>query len=331
MKGILERVLKGSSTLIVSIVLFLLLWGGVLLSFFGEPVIPVPISPFGFAFTLGPLVQASVSMLLFLVDAYLLYLTVNEFSFYNIRTNFAQSLFLVLMGGSWFLIPLHSGNICLTIALLVIYLLLSTYQQRFATMEYVTSYALLSILTILSPKWMLIIPMFIIGCGLIQSLTLRTFMAAIIGLILPYWVAGGLLFLFDETERFIIPFLQLAEFCPIRYEELSFHQIMALLLLLFLAVPSMFHYPISSFNVKEKARVCYNFFFVLFVSTLALILLQPCLVNEFFALLAAVTSIFVTQMFVSSRGRFRNVYFVLMLIFYLLFILEPLWVDLLIS
>ena len=135
----------------------------------------------------------------------------------------------------------------------------------------------------------------------------------------------------DEMDHFAIPFIQLAEFCPIRYGALSFHQITALVLLLFLAVPSMFHYPGSSFGIREKARVCYNFLFTLFVSTLVLILLQPCLVNEFYPLLTAVTSIFVTQMLISARGRFGSIYFLILLLLYLIYITEPIWMDLLIS
>lgn len=330
-KGFLERTLRSSVTPIIGILFFLILWGGVLLSLYGDPVAPVSITPFGYEYTLSMNGQAAISSILFLLDMYLLYRIISEFGLFNIRTAFAPGLFIALIGGSWFLIPLHSGNICLAVMLLAIYILLTTYQQRHAITEYVTSYALLGIITILSPKWMLLIPVFIIGCGLIQSLTLRTFMAAIIGLILPYWIGGGLLFLFDEMDHFFIPFIQLAEFCPIQHDELSLHQITALVLLLFLVIPSMFHYPGSSFSIREKARICYNILFVMFVSTLVLVLLQPCLVNEFYPLLTAVASIFVTQMLISARGRFRSIYFLILLLLYLIFITQPIWTDLLIS
>lgn len=330
-RDLLERALRSYATLIVSILLFLILWGGVLLSLFGSPVAPVSLDLFGYSFTMGMGGQAAVSIVLFLLDVYLLYRIISEFGFYNVRTSFAPGLFIALIGGSWFLMPLHSGNICLSIMMLAIYVLLSTYQMHHAITEYVTGYALLGLITILSPKWMLLVPVFIIGCGLIQSLTPRTFMAAIIGLVIPYWIGGGLLFLFDEMDHFLIPFIQLAEFCPIRYGALSPHQITALILLLFLAIPSMFHYPGSSFSIREKARVCYNFLFALFVSTLVLILLQPCLVNEFYPLLTVVTSIFVTQMLISARGRFGSIYFLILLMLYLIYITEPIWVDLLIS
>ena len=330
-KGLLERALRSNITLIIGILLFLILWGSVLLSIYGDPVTPVSLGFFGYAFTLSSGLQATISILLFLLDVYLLYRTISEFGFYNIRTFFAPGLFIALIGGSWFLIPLHSGNICLSIMMLAIYVLLTTYQMHHAITEYVMGYALLGFITILSPKWMLLIPVFIIGCGLIQSLTPRTFMAAVIGLIIPYWISGGILFLLDEMDHFAIPFLQLAEFCPIRYGALSPHQITALILLLFLAIPSMFHYPGSSFSIREKARVCYNFLFTLFVSTLVLILLQPCLVNEFYPLLTAVTSIFVTQMLISARGRFGSIYFLIVLLLYLLYITEPIWAAYLIS
>ena len=331
LKHWLKSTLRSQTTLIVGIVLFLCLWVGNVLSLFGDPVSPISTSVFGFDCTLGISGQVILSITLFLLDVFLLYRIINEFELFNIRTTFAPGLFIALIGGSTFLIPLHTGNVCLPMMMLVLYILLSTYQQRHAISEYVTGFALLGCITILSPKWILLTPVIIVGCGLIQSLTPRTFMAAVIGLIIPYWIGGGVLFLFDETAHFADPFIQLAEFCPIRYGELTIQQLSATILLLVLAVPSMLHYPGSSFGIREKARVCYNFFFALFACTLILILLQPCLISEFYPLLAAIACLFVTQMLLSAKGRGGGIYLLLLSLLYLIYITEPIWTDLLIS
>ena len=327
----IEQSLRSIATPIVGVLLFLILWGGALLSLYGDPATPVALSFFGYELNLSLGWQVSISMLFFLFDVYLLFRISNEYSLFNIHTSFAPGLFIALIGGSTFLMPLYSGNICSSMMLLVVYVLLSTYQRRQAISEYLVGFTLLGFMVILSPKWMLLIPFVFMGCRMFQSLTIRTFFTALIGLIIPFWIGAGLLFLFDEFDHFLVPFRELIVFYPIQYRAFSAQQMVGALLLLFFIVPSFLHYPASSFSIKEKARVCYNFLLILSIGVFFIVVLQPSLFNEFFSLFVGIACIFVTQMLLSLHRRSRSIFFFIMIVLYLLYITVPVWRDLLIS
>lgn len=326
-KYFFDQILRSAFAIIAGVLLFLALWGVRLFGVYGEPVTEATVTFFGCSFHPQLPLQVAISALLILVDIYLIYHLSSEYTLFDTRTHFAPSQFLAIVGGAAFFMPLQNSNIALPLALTAIFILLSTYQQRQATNEYVTAFILLGIVTILSPKWMLLLPFIFLGCGVCQSLAPRNFAAGLIGFIAPYWISAGVLYLCGHIADFVLPFQELIRFSAIDYATLTVEQVTAGAVVLFMAVPALFLYPNTSFTLKEKARVAYLFLIILFASALLLVLLQPTLFTELIPLLAVLACIFVTRMLLASNERFGSTYLLLLILIYLLYITVPLWKD----
>ncbi|MBO4444461.1 MAG: hypothetical protein J5814_06835 [Bacteroidaceae bacterium] len=325
MRNFLEQTLRSYFPLIAGVLLFIILWGGCLAGFWWKPLTETTLSFFGTIVTVSPLTQSIVSPLLYVISAYLLFRTIGEFQLFSTRTHFPTGLFFALVAGASFLLPLRAGSICLPIMMIAAYMLMTTYQQHDSISEYVIAFALVSLASILFPKWLLLVPFFLIGGGLLQSLTPRTFMAALIGLIIPYWISAGMLFLCDDISSFVVPFQQLIQFDAIKYQSLTLNEITAGALLLLIAVPGIVLFPSTLFAIKEKARVCYQFLLLVFVAVFILALLQPTLFADLFPLLMTIATLFVTNMLLSGKSRLGGVYLLMLIIFYLVYISQPLW------
>lgn len=325
MKGFLERMLRSYAPLVVGLLLFLLFWGGRLGGFSGEPLPESSLSIFGLSVPLSPLAGGIVSMVLYAISAYLLSRIIGEYQLYNTRTHFPTGLFLGLVAASSFLIPFPSGGLCLVLVLFMLYVLMSTYQRRDAVGEYVIGFSLFSLASIFFPKWLLFVPVLLVGGNMLQSLTPRTFMAAVIGLIVPYWIGAGVLFMFDKLSLFVVPFEELIRFDAIVYSGLTLRELAAAFMLLFLAIPGFVLFPSTLFSIKEKARVCYQFMLLMAVAVLLFMLLQPTLFSGLFPMLTGIACLFVTQMLISSKSRMGGVYLLLLVVFFVAYCTLPLW------
>lgn len=291
----------------------------------GTPISECTMTFFGYAFTVNGTWFLWSCVSLVILSTYMLYRLSGEYAMYNVRTHFGMALFMAVFGGPAFVASSLSGMISLMLALGALFILFSTYQQTQAVGEYQLSFLLLGLATILSPKWMLLVPVFFASCGLLRSMTGRTALASLIGLITPYWIAAGVLFLCDEIDHFFIPFQQLSTFSPVDYSCVTATWIVSFVLLMFMALPALFLYPTSVYSVKEKARVGYLFLFILFLCTTLLLLLQPQLIGEFLPLLMFEACLTVTQMLLAHNERFVGTYLLLLLIIYALYASEPYW------
>ena len=325
MRNLLERTLHSYAPFILGLLLFLTLWGLRLTGILGEPLPDSSLSVFGITLPVGMLTQSIVSPILYLLSCYLLFRTIGEYQLYNARTHFPTGLFFAFVAGAPFLMPLQAGSISLVIILIALYVLMSTYQRHDAISEYLIGFSFLSLASILFPKWLFLVPFLLIGGSMMQSLTPRTFMATLIGLIIPYWISAGILFLFDKLDLFVVPFQQLIQFNAISYTNMTLNEITAAGLLIFLAIPSFVLFPSTLFTIKEKARVSYQYLLLVFIATFILALLQPNLFVDLLPLLITIACLFVTQMLISSKSRMGGIYILLLLIFYLIYISQPLW------
>lgn len=327
MKRFPEQVLRSPFPMVLGVGLFAVLLALRQTGLLGTPVSGGDMTVFGYTFIVNGVWSLWSGALLVMLSTYMFYRLSGEYSMYNVRTHFGMALFMAVFGGPAFIVSSLSGMLSLLLALGALFILFSTYQQTQAVGEYQLAFFLLGLATVLSPKWMLLVPVFFVSCGLLRSMTGRAALASLIGLITPYWIAAGVLYLCDEIDHFILPFQQLFTFVPVDYSCVTATWIVSFVFLLFMALPALFLYPTSAYTVKEKARVGYLFLFILFMSATVLVLLQPQLVGEFLPLLMFEACLTVTQMLLAHNERFVGTYLLLLLIVYALYVSEPYWVD----
>ena len=90
----------------------------------------------------------------------------------------------------------HAHFILFTIAC---YILLRTYRSRSAMGSYFLAFALVGSQCLMAPSLLLTLPWLVL-CGVfMESLHVRTFLAALWGLLCPFWIVCGVLFLTDRV------------------------------------------------------------------------------------------------------------------------------------
>lgn len=197
------------------------------------------------------------------------------------------------------------------------YILLRTYRDRGAMGRYFLAFALVGVECMLAPTLLLALPWLVLCGAFMESLHGRTFFAALWGLLLPYWVAGSVLFLVDRTDLIacwlgeILPSLSAA---PV----LDSPQLWAVLLwTLLLAVPGSVTIVLDR-TMRQQASAGFR----MLIASLVLLLTAVVLYPRFFPMLMSSVLLFASLIgstfFVRNGTSGKNIYLVVLLFVWLL-------------
>ena len=175
----------------------------------------------------------------------------------------------------------------LDIFLISLFFLFKSYQQPHPVSYIFHSFAFIGAGSLLFPQLLYFIPLWLIGAYSFQSLTIRSFCGAIIGISLPYWFLLGHAFFYGEMELFYQPFIELVHFQPIEFgKNLQLWELVTLIYLFILFIVSAAHCIVSGYEDKIRTRSYLHF----------LIFLNFC--------------IFVGHLFVLTSSKTSNVFFI---------------------
>ena len=128
------------------------------------------------------------------LTTYVLLETATTNALLRIRSRMISSLFLLLMAACGFLHPLQSTTITLLLVAISFYCLLRTYEQPRPEVDTLHAYLFLSLGSLLWPPLLLLAFVHWWSQSVyLRSLSLRSFGAALIGIVLPYafWATGA--------------------------------------------------------------------------------------------------------------------------------------------
>ena len=173
------------------------------------------------------------------------------------------------------------------------------------------SFAFIGAGSLLFPQLLYFIPLWLIGAYSFQSLTIRSFCGAIIGISLPYWFLLGHAFFYGEMELFYQPFIELVHFQPIEFgKNLQLWELVTLIYLFILFIVSAAHCIVSGYEDKIRTRSYLHFLIFLNFCIFLFILLQPIHCMDLMSLLLIGVSILVGHLFVLTSSKTSNVFFI---------------------
>ena len=270
--------------------------------------------------------------------AYLGLLLYPLLGFFTVRLNrgftssSSRTLFpvtLLMMGCSLSPQILGSYGVVYSLAFIAVYYVLSdTYRKHQSMGRYFVAFALLSIVTFVTPQLLLLLPFLIPCCIPLKSLHLRTICAALIGIIFPYWMAFGILFFIDDLAFFSQHFSAAITILPPTFDTISFPirgwmltipylaiQVGWALLLLIPSVANVFFCS----SMKVSARANLSFVSLLAIISLLGMFLFPAICCSLLPLLLLWAAILGDSFFLVPLTRANNIF---------LAILTILWVAL---
>lgn len=245
----------------------------------------------------------------------------------RIFSRMVSSTFLTLTCCACFLFPALrevSMLMCLVVSILLLFL---TYQNKEAAgLTYyaflflgVASISYIHVLFFLPLIWLLMITN-------TMSLSWRTWIASLLGLVTPYWFYCAWLFYQKDYSAIIDHFMALTAFDePFNFYGITDNQKATLGLVILLSIIGTVHYIRKSYLDKIRIRMFYGFFIFMDMAALLFLLLQPQHFNAMLLIMILNTSPLVAHFAALSSTKLTNITFMTLCIATLLLTIYNIW------
>lgn len=273
----------------------------------------------------GNLLADVCSLVLILVAGVLLVRVNREFSLSDSKSTLPITLFFMGCGIASDLWVQGGVGLLFVLFSLACYILLRTYRERDAVGRYFAAFVLIGIQCMLAPPLLLTLPLLVL-CGVfMESLHLRTFFAALWGLVCPFWIVCGILFLIDRTE-FIAPYLDnvVSMASPSHLWLYSPHRWVQLLWAMLIALPSSVVVLLNR-TMKLQTSVVFR----LLIGALVVLFISMWMASAYYAALLPCVMMGVallgSALFATDNSRARNIYLIVLVLFWIFLFVQPLW------
>ncbi|MEG0038129.1 MULTISPECIES: hypothetical protein [Bacteroides] len=250
----------------------------------------------------------------------------NAFGLIRMRASVQTSLYFLLVSVCPALHHFYPGNIAALSLLVSLYFLFKSYQESKPAAHLFHSFAFIGIGSIAFPQLTFFFPIWLIGAYNFQSLTLRSFCAALLGWSLPYWFLFAHAFFYGQMELFYAPFVELCSFRPIELTEQFEQGEIAMLIYLFIQfIVSSVHTIASGFQDKIRTRAYLNFMIFVCLLLFICIFLQPGHSSVLLSVLLPIISILMGHLYALTNNRAANAFFICSMISLILLFIFNVW------
>ena len=215
----------------------------------------------------------------------------------------------------------------------VLFLLLRTYRQPGSMGIYFIAFFLVGIISLTHPAILFVAPLLLICCLMLQSLHIRTILASIWGLLLPYWGATCVLFLTEQsfpTDAFVEHLL--APTTILQQKATTFingytlpSEVPQLIWLLLLIMPGISATFFSRSTFKARTQASLYFLTIIVLLMLVFIAIFPVFYIIMLPLLYLASSISSAVFFINGNLRWSRIYLITITIAWLFMAILPAW------
>ena len=235
----------------------------------------------------------------------------------RIYSRSVSAAFIILSCVACFLFPSLKGAIvqlCLIASLLMLF---QAYQDRESVGLTFYTFILLALASLMEVHTIWFIPFYwIIMLFFIYSMTIRTFLASLLGILLPYWcLFAWVLWRYEGDFTFLWQhFEPLADFqFPFDYTTIGLLHILTFVFIVGLFVTGLIHYLRTSFNDKIRVRQIYYSLAFLNVVAMVLLIAQPQHEDLMLRMMIITTSPLIGHFIALTYTRLTNVAFCMIL------------------
>lgn len=193
----------------------------------------------------------------------------------------------------------------------------NAYQQYNSTRNVFNSSLLLSFITLLEPTFWIFIPVFYLGLFQFRALHLKSFLASLFALIIPYWLIGGFLIYLGNIEYFL-QFKTIFVFSLKDLNVLSIREITVFGITFIAVLTSVFHSQADNRGDKVKTRLFLQYSILMLIAFLfiRLFVQSDNYIYTYLFYLAATPLL--ARYFTLSRTYFSIVLFYILIFIYLI-------------
>ena len=258
-----------------------------------------------------------LGLLVTLVTGYLSVKVAREFSFGDGKNTLPATLFFMGCAVAPRLNLTGGEGIHLILFSVACYVLLRTYRDRNAMGSYFLAFALIGVECLMAPPLLLTLPWIVLCGAFMESLNGRAFFASLWGLLLPYWVTCGVLFLTDRTAlivSYLGQILPTPSSIPTLQSEPQLW--MQLLWVLLLVLPGSVMVLLDR-TMRTQANAGYRLLMLALVVLVITVVVSPAYYSMLSPCILLYASLIGATMFVGDEGRAKNIYLVALLVFWI--------------
>jgi len=223
------------------------------------------------------------------------------------------SLFLILITVILPLHPLSAFHLVLIVYMLVLHALCHTVLAPSPSLVFLL-YAMLSCLLLLYPQMLWFIPVFWICQINMRSLTARTFIASLIGLVVPHWLILGWRFIVNDIPTIVEYYkTDYLSFIP-DYSQFDIIKVVQLVYIILVLVVGIVDFYSHKNDDKSRVRIIYTTIIIHAFFVFLYIMLQPQHFYMYFTMLVVDSAILGGHFFALTYTRYSHIMAIVFLI-----------------
>lgn len=275
-----------------------------------------------------------IHCLLVFACTYLLIILDTTYSLIRTRSRIGPALFLLCMA---IMIPgCTILEVCLALPfVLSLYMLLNTQQEERSHLPIRSfqTFLFLSISILIHPVVIILLFPYIVAMGtFLRAWTLRSAIAAILGLLTPFWFLFGWYLITWDTQIPIRIFdlLQNTEILnwPKLFNTLSWEKWTLIILIIFIGICSITHYLRTKNYDKVHTRMLLNTLVLIEICLIIGIIILPLYMIELQIMIFTVTSILAGHYFTLDHSKTTRIIFIITIICFFILIIQNIWNNL---
>jgi hypothetical protein len=235
----------------------------------------------------------------------------NVYAIIRTRATVQTSFYFLLVAACPALHTAYTGILVTIPLILSVFMLFRSYHAYSDAPRYVfASFALLAIASMLSPKVLYLLPVWLIGMAHFRALTLRSLCAMFIGAALPYWFLLAHAVFYKQMYLFTEPFTELVTFSHFGPATLPVHGITMLAYMLPLYVGCLVQFVTESYKDKLQTHSYLGFLLSLIAYSTLLIMLQPTMLPDLLTTMLISLAMLTAHLFVLTNTKGTNILFI---------------------
>ena len=194
-------------------------------------------------------------------------------------------------------------------------ILFSTYQDQQAAGKTYYAFLALGCSSLLYAEYLYYVPLlWVLMISRLNSLSWRTLVASILGIITPYWFVSLWLFYIWDFTPLTDHLSDLNSFVlPANYLAVTLEQLLVYIFLAVVSITGIIHFWQYSYEDKIHIRQLFGFFIAVNLLTLLFIALQPQQFNAFIRIVIICASPIVAHFMTLTHSRITNIAFFVIL------------------
>ena len=147
-----------------------------------------------------------------------------------------------------------------------------------------------------------------------NSFSIRTFIASILGLLVPYWFTVGYYFYTDNIPALIDHFTGFIDYHELfDYSTVTNHQVVNLTFIILMGIIGTIHFIRTSYADKIRTRMIYESLILLNFTSVVFLILQPQHAEEIGGIIIVNTAPIIAHFITFTKGKLTNITFITML------------------